>query len=861
METADSQNDQPEQGVPADAESGDAATGTASGSASKAGPALTRWREIWPLPLLGLAGILFVSGVVTALMTRPDPVFTPALDRASRMIDDGSYDEAIDELNTEVFPYVGRPELSPAAEARFRTLLARALYGGQHELEFPQRVNDENIIEQYSKAERLRGELAVRDAEKLARTLVAVDELELAEARLTELDDPATRAEVYRLIIDKARRRRAPEHGSVLATVEKMLDEPGLPEQDRLWALARRAEMQLELGFTPEAINGLLRELPLLVGRDGLRIGELFVMLGRGYYETGALREAQKELERADRDGVLDDSDPSRAMARLYLAHVEAKLAEDEVGLRHARDRYEDLTQRASRTDAYLPALLGLGQTEAALDADDEALLAFGSLIEEMQARDDVATPTRREVADLLLGLARDREASWRAGGAPFLVDVALKFLEQASSLYALEEMPPPLLDRLSRVHESASRTTLGLGPTQAGERFTLDDLGAYDPGTLQRAKRHLIRSASFARLHADRFVLDDYETYADSLWRSAMLSDSAGDRQQAIESLRTFVETVDGDARNPEGRYLLGKMFQARGDYTVAAGYYKGLIDERETSPRPGIGRWADQAYVPLAQCYIQDNDESNDADAVRLLTNAVSGERGGPGRPEFRQAVLELGNLAFRDGRYAEAVERFEEALSREQTDGVIGDEADPINEARVRYRLADSYRLLAEEIERRMAEPMTDRERAAMASARESHLLESVGEFTWVRDTLDQIDPRAIDRVDGIYLRNSHFYLGDCAFDRGAYDEAIEYYTTARARYPDDPAVLVALIQIVNAYLEKGDMANARTANERARAFYRSLPDEAWDDPYLPLDRKEWERWLDSTSKLYDGLASGG
>lgn len=851
METAEGKNDKT---TPDDASDGD-------GSApATGGPPLTRWREIWPLPLLGLAGVLFVSGVVTALMTRPAPVFTPALDRASRMIDKGEYDEAITELNSEVFPYVGTAELSPAAEARFRTLLARALYGGQRELEFPQPINDENIIEQYLKAERLKGELAMPDAEKLARTLVAVDELDRAEARLSELDDPATRAEVYRLLIDKARHRASPDYPRVLLTVEEMLDLPGLPEQDRVWALARRAETQLELGYTPEAINGLLREMPLLVGREGLRIGELFVMLGRGYYESGAYREAQRELERADRDGVLDDSDPSRAMARLYLAHVEAKLAEDEDGLRRARDRYEDLTQRASRTDAYLPALLGLATTEAALDADDESLLAFSTLIAEMVARDDVATPTRREVSDRLLELARDREASWRAGGAPFLVEVALRFLDEASALYAIDEMPPELLDRLSRVHESASRTTLGLPPTQVGERFTLDDLGAYDPGTLQRAKRHLIRAASFARLHADRFVLDDYDTYADSLWRSAMLSDSAGDRQQAIESLRTFVETVDGDARNPEGRFLLGKMFQARGNYTIAEGYYKDLIDERESSPRPGIGRWADQSYVPLAQCYIQDNDESNDADAVRLLTNAVSGERGGPDRPEFRQAILELGNLAFRDGRYAEAVERFEEALQRGGDEG-LGGGADPVNEARVRYRLADAYRLLAEEIEQRMAEPMTDRERSAMSSARESHLLEAIEEFTWVRDTLDLIDPRAIDRVDAIYLRNSHFYLGDCAFDRGAYDEAIEYYTTARARYPDDPAVLVALIQIVNAYLEKGDMASARTANERARAFYQSLPDEAWDDPYLPLSRKEWERWLDSTSKLYDDIAQGG
>jgi tetratricopeptide (TPR) repeat protein len=856
VETAGKGNEQP--AVPDGDQAGETG-GDAVPPVEPKGPPLTRWREIWPLPLLGVAGLLLASGVVTALMTRPDPVFTPTLDRAGRMIDGGAFDEAIAELNEEVFPYVGRPELSPAVEARFRTLLARALYGGQRELEFPQRVNDENIVDQYTRAERITGSLAARDVEKLARTLIALDELDKAEARLSELDDPAIRADVHKAIIDSARRRPAPDRASILMSVESLLDMPGLPEQDRVWALARRAEMQLGLGFTPEAINGLLRELPLLMGRERLRIGELFVMLGRAYYETGAFREARVELERADRDEVLDDSDPSRAQARLYLAHVESKLAEDESALRRARDRYDDLTQRASRTDAYLPALLGLGEVEAELGSDDESLLAFGALVDELTSRTDVAAPTRREVLDVLLGLARDREAAWKAGGAPHLVEVALRFLDHASSLYAVSEMPPDLLDRLSSVHESASRTTLGLPPTPSGERFTLDELGAYDPGTLQRAKRHLIQAASYARLHADRFIIDDYDEYADSIWRSAMLSDSAGDRQQAIASLRTFVETVEGDARNPEGRFLLGRMFQARGDYTVAAAYYKGLIDERESSPRPGIGRWADQAYVPLAQCYIQDTDEGNDTDAVRLLSNAVSGERGGPDRPEFRQAVLELGNLAFRNGRFAEAVERFEEALSRAAVPGEP--DPSPIDEARVRYRLADAYRKLAEELEQRSEEPMTDRERAAIASDRESHLLRSIEEFTRVRDALDRVDPRALGRVDAIYLRNSHFYLGDCAFDRRAFEEAIEYYTTARARYPDDPAVLVALIQIVNSYLELGDTASARTANERARAFYQSLPEEAWDDPYLPLSRREWERWLDSSAKLHEGLAQGG
>lgn len=818
-----------------------------------------RWREIWPLPTLLVAVGLLVGGVVMTMMTKPAPVFTPALEQANRLLEAGHYDEAISELNTKIFPYLGRPELGKTLEAQFHVLMARALYKGQRELEYPQRVNDENIVKQYLLAEKKGATLGVSDVEKLTRTYVALDEPDRARDRLRTIDDPAKRAVLYRLVIDAGRHKTRPDYQWLLLTSEEMLDLDGLSEADRVWALARRAEMQLDLGYTSEAINGLLREMPLLVGRDIPGVGELFVMLGRGYYETGAYREARRELERADTDAMLDDHDPARAWARLYLAHVEARLADDDEQLRAARDRYEMLVQRSSKTGAYLPALLGLAETEADLGDDEASIEAFDALIAEMQSRQDVPSPTRDEVTSSLLSRAHAREASWRAGGGAHLVELALRYAELAGRLYALDDTPPDVLDTLSDVHEAAARTTLGLGPDDAGRRLHLDDLRAIDPGTLQRAKRHLIRAASFARLHADRYVIDDYKKYADSLWRSALLSDAAGDRDQAIASLTTFAETVQEDARQPEARYMLGQMFQARGEYQIAAQYYSGLIDEQQTSPSPGVGQWADLSYVPLAQCYILDVDDSNDSEALRLLKSAVDGTRGGPDRPEFRQAVIELGNLAFRDGRYAEAIERYEEALARTGAGDIPADER--AETPLIRYRLADAYRLLAEEIEQRLAEPMSDRDAGKLAEERSGHLHKAIDLFKTVRDELGGRDPRTLTQVEKTYLRNSYFYLGDCAFDLRSYEEAIEYYSMARSRYPGDPAVLVALIQIVNAYIELGDLRSAKTANERARAFYQSLPDSVWDDPDLPLGRSEWERWLDSNAKLYEGLAQGG
>jgi tetratricopeptide (TPR) repeat protein len=106
--------------------------------------------------------------------------------------------------------------------------------------------------------------------------------------------------------------------------------------------------------------------------------------------------------------------------------------------------------------------------------------------------------------------------------------------------------------------------------------------------------------------------------------------------------------------------------------------------------------------------------------------------------------------------------------------------------------------------------------------------------------------------------VRLRNASFYLGDCAFDLADYETAIRQYDAAREKYPKDPASLVAMIQIVNAYVEQGDLKRARTANDRAKRFYESLPESAWTDPNLPIGQAEWQRWLDAMGRLMPAAA---
>jgi tetratricopeptide (TPR) repeat protein len=123
-----------------------------------------------------------------------------------------------------------------------------------------------------------------------------------------------------------------------------------------------------------------------------------------------------------------------------------------------------------------------------------------------------------------------------------------------------------------------------------------------------------------------------------------------------------------------------------------------------------------------------------------------------------------------------------------------------------------------------------------------------------FESVRRELDAKDDRRRTGAEETFLRNSYFYLGECAFRLRDYEAAIQYYNQSKDRYAQDPASLVAMTQVVSCHLRQNDLKRARAANERAKRFYASLPAAVWDDPTLPMTRQDWERWLEATARLW-------
>jgi tetratricopeptide (TPR) repeat protein len=172
--------------------------------------------------------------------------------------------------------------------------------------------------------------------------------------------------------------------------------------------------------------------------------------------------------------------------------------------------------------------------------------------------------------------------------------------------------------------------------------------------------------------------------------------------------------------------------------------------------------------------------------------------------------------------------AIERFEELLRRYPDDG---------RRDEVHYDLADSHRRRALEL-REQAVPT--RLRATHEAAIRGHLEAALAAY------------EAAARGGGASLdaelpRIAMVYQADCLFELDRYAEAAERYERAALRYRDHASSVHALVQIVNCHDRLGDRVRAEIAHRAAIERLRELPDDAFDDPAVVMDRTAWERWL--------------
>lgn len=858
-------------------------------------------RGAWPVAVLVIAGLLFAGGLYSAFKHRPKPDGGVVVEEAGRLVAAGEFEEAIEAINLRGLAFIERGLLNDRQQAELFALRAEAIYAGQIRLGIQRDSNDRNVLSDLEKAEGLfasareqglgprSGEAdpmddeAARERRRVwrVRSHLNLGAVEDAAAELAKLSEKSERRQrLTREVIDAALAGggvgvTAGPHASAsgemlmsrrarlaLELLEEYTRDYGLSETDRAWSVARRAELELARGTPNAAINLILREIQRLDAVDRADEARLHLLLGRAYERLGDTREAIRRYERTER--LADEGSADRAAALLSAGEL-LKLSSATLDV--ANEKFQAVARVSADGPALAPALLGIGEVAAARAAAGsatEAGASEGAQAESLRAYTELVRlfPLRQPWPGLDAGRVvrslLDRHAE-RASAGLYADALAFAELARALELRMISATGGDARGGIDRAMRGELMERIAITHRRLAEemRERLEDPALRGEVSRLELQRHMISAAvEFEKLSSHQLEDGDVAQFAEALWMSGDSFDLAGDVRSARRVFEQYsVQMPTTDHRQAEATFRLAQLLEASREFSQAAALYMRLIEaERGSESDKNVGIWAERSRVPLARSFLSDGDDSTDELASRILEDLLSGTVLRVDALEYREALVALADMSYQAGRAARAAELFSEAVARYA-------EEFPEDALVWRYKLADSYRLLAQQLgDEASAGEIPQSERDRLSDRRDSMLRLAEQGFESFRASSAGLRGARDGGGDGdrlgamaLFQRNAWFYVADCAFDLGEYDRAISLYEAARERYAEDPASLVALVQIVNAYVRQGMWAEAATAQQRARNHFDRLsavfPERVWDSPQFPMQKRHWERWLDS------------
>ncbi|MDX2114366.1 MAG: tetratricopeptide repeat protein [Planctomycetota bacterium] len=800
-----------------------------------AAPSSRGWRDAWQIPTAILAIALVASGVALLVSRAPGPDYEAVLHDVETLIERQEPARALDLLNGPITLELGQPGAPEDVRGRFHALRGEALFltfrtGAPDMKSEAAKRNNENTLKEFEEAEhRDHALLTPRRERFIAETLLDLRRYEEALDKIRHLpEDVATqRRDLLRRLIEETGRGTRTDRDLSNEALAALAEDEGLADADRLWIALRRARAMMGRGEADGVIDLLLPELQRSGDAGGLEAGDVHLMLGRAYLMSGDIPRASRHLSEAET--LLPPGNERGGEVEVGLA----KVAQAQGDIEEARDRYATVIERYPGSDAHSFALLGLGEAEADTGQTAASIAAFRELAADIRGR---GLPPSLSIEEI----AASVEQRHRAAIVNVDLPAALAYAQIMIDLYPPESTPAGALIRLAETHRALAEEATG----EVAEGESLTRLLSLPPDRLEQARTNLAAAGEAYLKHSAAAMVESAEAASASAWLAADCFDRAGDQERAIRLFSDYVDRRRNDPRYLEGKYRLARCFQARNDYAAAISLFEEIIKANSTSDE------AYRSYVPLAQCYLLQSSDADAEKAERLLLQVLDGRMFSPEAPQFRRALIELGQLYLRVGRYPDAMMRLAEAIERYPA---------AVELPRLKFDLADACRLSAAQLRQQLNAAMPLSARSELEALRVERLRRALGLYEEVRAALDGRDPAKLSPIQTMLLRNAVLYRGDCAFDLGDYDTAIRHYDAAAQRFGNDPGSLVPMVQIVNCYAAQGRWPEARTAHERARSRLKELPPEAWQHATVPMDRERWEKWLDASMRISEERAA--
>lgn len=811
----------------------DGSTNSMQTPAAPAGSRAGGWSNLWQVPTIVVSLVLIVGGLYFGRGGRAEHDFDGALNDVEALLIADEFDRAAEHLRGVIQPHLH--EASDQHHARFAALVGDMIYLSQEARGGATQATRQSIIERYASARQLGLAFDHERLERWATTLIDLGRFDQAREFIESIDAltidekhaeaaALARNRVMRRLVEASLRQRDLPFEEVMAVLGEYRANARLRLADVVWAIARQAELRLAADLTRESVDQLLIDMRRIESRleyERVNLGELYTLLAQGYYQLVEYRIAEQQATRALE--LLEGSNPVRGAALEVLGRIQLATTRVEA----AYESFHLSVIDFDATPSHQPALLGRAESSAVLGRHEESRRDYEHLARELARRQ----PRREINADRIARSLTDRHDAALATGQ---LELALSYMNLVAPFFAGREMPEQALVRLASTNRQLAENLLAsAAEVNASE---------VDPGTRRQASEHYRQAGEFflRRARALRPMPTEDAAWASSLWNAADCFDLAGYYEQAIEGFQQYVlGRSETDPRQIEAMHRLARCHQAVTQFAQSVELFEEVIARHPRS------LFAAKSHVPLAQGYMA---LGRRADAERHLRRVISGEMGfEPEAIEFADALLALGTLLHDTGDHLHAIEvldRFVHAYPDEPrlTEAV--------------YRLADSYRLearrLRQEIEAGNLPLSREQE---LERLRVAHLREAGMFFERARERYERLGIQRLDRLRQDQLRHTYLYRGDCAFELGEYARSIELYDHAARRYAEHPASLVALIQIVNAYMLLNDPVRAATAHNRALLRLQQIPESALRDSDSLMSAEAWEAWLRS---LPPGLA---
>jgi tetratricopeptide (TPR) repeat protein len=772
----------------------------------------------WQIPLLVCSVALLVGSF---LFTRPTPATTP-IDPALKYLDAcvaGGLFERAAEYGEAFLASEGR---TPRDLAHVHLRVARAKFGQFLAKRTATPDAGDQVLAHYDPARAFRVKLTPEDFERIGtaqewlyRFNAAVESYEEAIARGVKNGQDLRK---HTLELRRDRLHVPVEAFSLL--LDQFLAEIDDHRLDlRLWAIEEKITALDQAGDITQASTVLAREKERFADsafRDRFGGLEALVM-----YKSGHLDEAERYL-RTIRNRVRPE-DEAHAMTGWLLGKVVLG-SEDPQRPLEALSFFTDVIGEHPESPYALASRVGSAEALAALRRHEESLEAYRQAIGDLQYVGNSGVVTRDAVRASLGVLAEVQRIEGEYGSGAEYARLASTLVDRSEV-----EQATQAFGRLA-----------ALLALEAEARFT--EAGSLDDGD-QAGRAPLLadaraRSAEAAAVYLDiaRINTLNERRVSEASWRAAELYDRAGDRKRAASLYQQFARERTGDPLVPRALYRLGRIRQELGDYSGA------VAALRECSTRFDHLIDGAKALIPLAECYLAMGDPGYDLAEKTLGLVLDDPVVFTPQAPEFADALLLLGDLDNRTGRYEHAISLFEEWLQRYGERPVDARQA-----MQVRYLLADSYRQSALALQRELGEAAFTGQRAQMQADAAARLTRARGLYRSLITGYQRPGDLPLTPVDRLRLKHARLYEADCLFAMQAYKPALKLYEAAAGAYQDSPTALAAYVQIINCHVFLGQPTEARAALARAEILTDRIPDAAFDQSLSPERRADWKRYF--------------